>query len=60
MFDAKDYNSLPKKFQGHTNTVTNCDFSPDGVLLATCGQDTVTFVWNSFTGEQICKLGSVT
>jgi len=39
-----------RRFQGHTDTVNEVVFSPDGMLLASAGDDAL-FVWDVATGE---------
>jgi len=41
---------------GHTGSVTSCSFSPDGVLVATTGDDRTARLWRVTDGDQIAVL----
>jgi WD40 repeat protein len=57
-----DFNSI-SDFQAHENRVWNISWSPDGKLIASCGEDRNIKIWNqrTSTGEWICRqiLGDV-
>jgi WD40 repeat protein/serine/threonine protein kinase len=41
----------PRVLRGHRGAVFYATYSPDGKLLATCGQDQTTRLWDATTGE---------
>ena len=41
--------------KGHTAAVFHVDYSPDGILIASASADKSIRIWNSQTGNQICK-----
>lgn len=44
---------------GHHHDVVQCDFSPDGALIATASFDTQVIVWDVYTQAKVAILGSV-
>lgn len=67
---AKDFDSLsPFSFdhcmlskntfllEDHSDQITDCKWSPDGVRIATCSKDTTAKIWNSWTG--VCEATAV-
>jgi WD40 repeat protein len=53
---AQDYDyQVDKTLVGHTSSVHNLRFSPDGKLLATCGFDSLVILWDVQTGEMLRK-----
>lgn len=47
------------RLSGHQNDVVSCDFSPDGVLLATASYDTRVIIWDIHEGQALRELGYV-
>lgn len=45
------------RLAGHQNDVVSCDFSPDGVLLATASYDTRVIIWDIHEGRALRELG---
>jgi RNA polymerase sigma factor (sigma-70 family) len=43
--------------EGHTATVWNMAYSPDGTLLATASKDGTVRLWNAKTGKPVASLG---
>jgi WD40 repeat protein len=42
--------------RGHSGTINDVRFSPDGSLIASGGQDRAIVLWNSRTGQQVRRL----
>jgi len=47
---------LHKVLEGHQNQVTGCTFSHSGDLLATCGWDVTTRLWDPVSGRQLVSM----
>ncbi len=47
---------VEKTFTGHTNTVKDVVFSPDGTQAATASKDTTAKVWDVETGQELLTL----
>ncbi|KAK7087798.1 WD repeat and SOCS box-containing protein 1-like isoform X1 [Littorina saxatilis] len=45
------------RLEGHHHDVVNCDFSPDGALLATASYDSRIIIWDVDNRTQIAELG---
>lgn len=45
--------------EGHTNTINDVTFSPEGKWLATAGEDHVIKIWDRKTGEELVTLFAV-
>jgi WD40 repeat protein len=50
--------SLLRTFSGHRRLITRITFHPQGQLIATCGYDGATRVWDAETGEAQAKFPS--
>lgn len=48
--------SLISRFEGHHHTVSKCDFSPDGALLATASLDSRVIIWDVLQAVPILEL----
>ena len=46
----------PRKLEGHTDSVTKCDFSVDGKYLATCGMEGMVKIWDAAAGTHVSDL----
>lgn len=50
--------TLLRTFSGHRRLITQITFHPQGRLIATCGYDGATRVWDAVTGEALARLPS--
>jgi WD40 repeat protein len=48
-----------RKFKGHTGSIMNLCYSPDGKRIASVSGDTTARVWDAQTGEQILLLSDI-
>ena len=50
--------TLLRTFSGHRRLITRITFHQDGRLIATCGYDGATRIWDAETGEALARLPS--
>ena len=59
MADLSSHRGPNVVLKGHNWNIRGCAFSPDGTRIITGSEDRTARVWDSATGEEIYKLGSV-
>ena len=56
IFEVQDQSISKKVYEGHRGFVFQVCFSPDGIHLASCGDDKNIILWNRSTGKRLAKL----